>query len=211
VKTRVLDVSPEKWLTTTTYYDDRCRVIQTVSDNVQGFTSRLDMQYDFTGNVTKQKETHKVSSSRTDIVETTNTYDLRGRLLSSSTTLNDGASASTLYGYDAVGRLTNRTMGATKETTTYNVRDWLTGKLSRANNTLILSMDLYYEFPEYEPRWNGNISDIEWQHGGDGMHGSHFSYDGANRIIENNYYYGAYPDGSYSERLTYDLNGKIKT
>lgn len=31
VKTRVFDMPSETWLTTTTYYDDRCRVIQTVT------------------------------------------------------------------------------------------------------------------------------------------------------------------------------------
>ena len=64
VKTKVLGASPEKWLTMTTYNDDRCRVIQTVSDNVEGFTSRVDVKYDFAGNVVQQRERHQVSASR---------------------------------------------------------------------------------------------------------------------------------------------------
>lgn len=118
----MLGSSPEQWLTTTTYYDDRCRVIQTVSDNVEGFTSRVDARYDFVGNVVGQRESHRVSASRTDVLEVENSYDDRGRLLSSTTRLNGGNPATVEYTYDAVGRLVGKTRGTVTETLAYNAR-----------------------------------------------------------------------------------------
>ena len=214
VRTRVLGASPEKWLTTTTYYDDRCRVIQTVSDNVEGFTSRVDVKYDFAGNVVQQRESHQVSASRTDVLESENTYDDRGRLLSSTTRLNGGSPATVVYTYDAVGRLVSRKLGNTTETLAYNPRGWLTSKESTP-----FKMRLRYESPAGGgvACWNGNISEWEWQQGTNVALMYGFTYDGVNRLKETTQQqksgttWSTLP-GSYLERgLTYDRNGNIKT
>ena len=214
VKTRVLGASPEKWLTTTTYYDDRCRVIQTVSDNVEGFTSRVDVKYDFAGNVVQQRESHQVSASRTDVLESENTYDDRGRLLSSTTRLNGGSPATVVYTYDAVGRLVSRKLGNTTETLAYNPRGWLTSKESTP-----FKMKLRYESPDGGgvACWNGNISEWEWQQGTNVALMYGFTYDGVNRLKETRQKqksgtaWSTLP-GSYLEKgLTYDRNGNIKT
>ena len=75
VKTRVLGTST--WLTSTTYYDDLGRVIQVASDNLLGYKSRVDMSYDFSGNVLKTREAHGYSATGSDVLETANTYDRR--------------------------------------------------------------------------------------------------------------------------------------
>ena len=214
VKTRVLGASPEKWLTTTSYYDDRCRVLQTVSDNVEGFKSRVDVKYDFVGNVVQQRESHQVSASRTDVLESVNSYDDRGRLLSSTTKLNGGTPATVGYTYDAVGRLVSKKQGNTTETLAYNPRGWLTSKESAA-----FKMKLRYEKPEGKTTscYNGNISEWEWQQGTNVALMYGFTYDGVNRLKETTQKqksgtsWSTLP-GSYLEKgLSYDRNGNIKT
>ncbi|WP_065217918.1 MULTISPECIES: RHS repeat domain-containing protein [Butyricimonas] len=213
VRTRVLGVTPVKWLTVTTYYDDRCRVIQTVSDNLEGGLSRVDMKYDFTGNVVRQRESHVVGG-RTDVLETENTYDDRGRLLSSTVKLNNGSPATTSYTYDAVGRLVKKKHGRVEETMAYNTRGWLTSKES-----VPFKMKLRYENPSggSVARWNGNISEWEWQHGTGAALMYGFVYDGVNRLTgtvqkqKSGMTWSALT-GSYLEKgITYDRNGNIKT
>ncbi len=213
VRTKVLGVNPVKWLTVTTYYDDRCRVIQTVSDNLEGGLSRVDMKYDFVGNVVKQRESHFVGG-RTDVLETENTYDDRGRLLSSTVKLNNGSPATTSYTYDAVGRLVKKKHGTVEETLSYNTRGWLTSKES-----VPFKMKLRYENPAggADACWNGNISEWEWQHGTGAALMYGFSYDGVNRLTgtvqkqKSGTTWSALT-GSYLEKgITYDRNGNIKT
>ena len=213
VRTRVLGVNPVKWLTVTTYYDDRCRVIQTVSDNLAGGLSRVDMKYDFTGNVVRQRESHVVGG-RTDVLETDNTYDDRGRLLSSTVKLNNGSPATTSYTYDAVGRLVKKKHGTVEETLAYNTRGWLTGKES-----VPFKMKLRYENPSggADTCWNGNISEWEWQQGTGAALMYGFAYDGVNRLTgtvqkQKSGTTWLALSGSYLERgITYDRNGNIKT
>ncbi|MEI9920685.1 MAG: RHS repeat-associated core domain-containing protein [Bacteroidota bacterium] len=47
------------WLTSSVYYDDRQRVIQTVTDNYKGGTDRITNKYDFTGKVLETKTTQE--------------------------------------------------------------------------------------------------------------------------------------------------------
>src|SRR5690606_1451709 len=74
-KLKVLDGS-QQWLRAVTYYDDRYRVIQSVSDNHMGGVERISNLYDFTGKVLKTK------TSTDDItVKRKFEYDHAGRLL----------------------------------------------------------------------------------------------------------------------------------
>ena len=133
-KTRILGT--DTWLTATTYYDEKCRPIQTVSDNQHGMLSTVNTAYDFVGNVLKQRETHGVTANIMDILETVNTYDERNRLLTATYTLNGGTSSSggtsatVTYEYDAVGRLIKKHYGDNvTEQMQYNIRGWLTSKI----------------------------------------------------------------------------------
>ena len=212
VKTKVLDT--DKWLTVTTYYDDHCRVIQSVSDNLQGQKSRVDFDYDFVGNLVRKKESHGISASKIDILETENVYDDRGRLLSSKTSLNGGAPALVTYSYNDVGQLVSRKLGQVTETITYNPRGWITGKESAP-----FKMKLRYEVPLAGAGacWNGNISEWEWQHGTSAALIYGFTYDGVNRLTGTmqKQKSGTTWDNltaSYLEKgITYDRNGNIKT
>ncbi|WP_065220585.1 MULTISPECIES: RHS repeat domain-containing protein [Butyricimonas] len=214
VKTKVLGLGVERWLTTTTYYDDRCRVIQTVSDNLYGQKSRVDLKYDFTGNVTYLRESHQVSDSQTDVLETVSIYDTRKRLLSVITNLNGGDPVSVIYTYDAVGRQIGKTIGSITETMTYNVRGWLMSKDSR-----VFNMKLRYEVPQGGAAacWNGNISEWEWQQGTGPVLMYGFAYDGVNRLTgttqkqKSDTSWVTLMNSYLEDGITYDYNGNIKT
>ena len=211
-KTRIL--GSDTWQTTTLYYDDLGRVIQTVGDNRLGGLSRTDMQYDFTGNLTHQRESHGKTGGSADVLESVNTYDAQGRLLTQSVSLNGGTAATLTYSYDALGRLTGKRYGSTDESLTYNVRGWLTGKESTP-----FRMRLRYAIPEggSGARWNGSLSEWEWQHGTNAAMMYGLTYDGLNRFTgavqkqKNGNTWSAL-SGDYVEKgLTYDRNGNLLT
>ena len=211
-KTRIL--GSDTWQTTTLYYDDLGRVIQTVGDNRLGGLSRTDMQYDFTGNLTHQRESHGKPGGSADVLESVNTYDAQGRLLTQSVSLNGGTAATLTYNYDALGRLTGKRYGSTDESLTYNVRGWLTGKESTP-----FRMCLRYATPEggSGARWNGSLSEWEWQHGTNAAMMYGLTYDGLNRFTgavqkqKNGNTWSAL-SGDYVEKgLTYDRNGNLLT
>ena len=212
VKTKVLDTG--EWLTITTYYDDRCRVIQTVSDNLQGQKSRVDFDYDFVGNLIRKKESHGISTSRTDILETENVYDDRGRLLNSRISLNGGSPAIITYSYNEIGQLMSRKLGKVAETMTYNPRGWIIGKESDP-----FKMKLRHESPlaGADTCWNGTISEWEWQHGTDTVFMYGFVYDGVNRLketIQKRKSASSWVNHTkhfLEKNVTYDRNGNIKT
>ncbi|MEM7552408.1 MAG: hypothetical protein AAF363_22180, partial [Bacteroidota bacterium] len=55
--TRILNTG--QWLRSTTYYDDRYRPIQTISDNHRGGVDRTSNTYDFVGNLLQSTTSHK--------------------------------------------------------------------------------------------------------------------------------------------------------
>ncbi len=60
-KVRVLDggfVGGTTWLKSISYYDDKYRIVQTLSDNYKGGTDRVTNVIDFVGKVLKSKSTH---------------------------------------------------------------------------------------------------------------------------------------------------------
>ena len=213
-KTKVLGSGTEKWLTTTTYYDDRGQVVQTVSDNLQGQRSLVCMKYDFTGNLVRQRESHQVTTDKIDVLESVNSYDDRGRLLSVITRLNNGSPATVACTYDVVGRLATKKYGDVIETLTYTPRGWLAGKESTP-----FKMKLRYEVPGGGSMacYNGNISEWEWQQGTSAALMYGFTYDGVDRLTstlqkqKSGTSWVTYGNNFLENGITYDRNGNIKT
>ena len=96
------------------YHDYQGRVIQTVEKNHLGGTSRVSLEYDFTGNTLSRHESHqKAAGATADVLVKHCVYDSRGRLLSDSTRLNNtGNWAVVTYDYDELGRLSGKTYGS---------------------------------------------------------------------------------------------------
>lgn len=88
-------------MTTTTYYDDQYRSVQTVSNHPQKGFSYINIVYGFWGNTLKQRE-----AMGTNRWETAYTYDNRGRMLTKEYKWNGTPTDKISYEYDAVGRMT---------------------------------------------------------------------------------------------------------
>lgn len=90
IKVRVLGTND--WLTTTTYYNDKGRIIQTVGDNAVGGKDILTNLYDFNGKLLSSYQRHQAPrsalTSETPVL-TMLTYDAAGRLDSVKKRLKD--------------------------------------------------------------------------------------------------------------------------
>ena len=91
--------TPTTYVQRAFYYDQIGRLIQTVESDAMGTVSRYSSGYDFLGAVTASREQHG-----SDYKTSTFTYDLRGRLLSESTSVNGSVTATMAYSYDPLGR-----------------------------------------------------------------------------------------------------------
>ena len=212
VKTRLLGT--DQWQTLTTYYDSFARPVQVIRDNVHGKTTRVDTQYDFCGNIVKQAETHVMPDGTGQVLESVNTYDARGRLLSVTSSLNGGTEATVTYAYDETGRAIAKQYGGTQEAISYNVRGWITAKESTP-----FSMRLRYENPQAGATacYNGNISEWGWQHEGASPMMYGFTYDAFGRMnaavqMQKSGQNWSTLAQDYTEKgITYDRNGNILT
>ncbi len=202
------------------YHDYRSRVIQTVEKNHLGGTSRVSLEYDFTGNTLSRHESHqKAAGATADVLVKHCVYDSRGRLLSDSTRLNNtGNWAVVTYDYDELGRLSGKTYGsgvnAVTETLEYNIQGWLTG-LSNPR----FSMKLRYFDAVKAPAasYTGNIVEWEWKHGTSTPDMYAFTYDALSRLTDAGHYslsgttWNVATDKFTEQGISYDLHGNIKT
>ena len=203
--TKIKVLGTDEWITSTTYYDDQCRPVQTVSNHPQKGLSYINTVYDFLGNTLKQRE-----AIGTNSWETAYTYDNRGRMLTKEYKWNGTATDKISYEYDTVGRMTAKKYGErAKENLSYNIRGWMT-----AIQSPYFSQNLYYTDGKGTPCYNGNISSMTWKAGSETtVRGYKFTYDGLARIKN-----AAYGEGDnlslntnrFSEQVTgYDKQGNI--
>lgn len=153
-KIRVLDdkydngiITDERFLISTSYYDDKGRVIQSHVDNIKGGVDVSAVQYDFSGKVLSTRGKHNMPGNAfNDLLVLTKTdYDLLGR----GTTLwklytKSSADISNLNKYkklselavDEFGRAKTKKIGDNPSAPgspmeiqdfTYNIQGWLTG------------------------------------------------------------------------------------
>ena len=152
--TKIKVLGTDEWITSTTYYDDQCRPVQTVSNHPQKGLSYINTVYDFLGNTLKQRE-----AIGTNSWETAYTYDNRGRMPTKEYKWNGTATDKISYEYDAVGRMTAKKYGErAKENLSYNIRGWMT-----AIQSPYFSQNLYYTDGKGTPCFNGNISSMTWK------------------------------------------------
>ncbi|MGG7666997.1 RHS repeat domain-containing protein, partial [Dyadobacter sp. BHUBP1] len=208
------------WYLTTTYYDDRLNVIQTIralydlgGDN-QNY-EHVVRQLRFDGRVEKELVKQKVSTGEYT-VEKQYAYDHADRLLSTRYIVKSGTTEMknivvAANRYDALGQLKKKFLNSTDASTfreqldySYIPRGWMskvTGKTSAGEN---FGVELKYANATI-PQYNGNIGDMLWKRSGAWV-GYKFTYDEANRLMK-----GEGLSNDYSETVSsYDLNGNIK-
>jgi RHS repeat-associated protein len=235
-KTKVLGTNNE-WLTTTTYYNDKARVIQAVSDNISGGKDVVTNLYDFNGKLLSTYKRHNNRLSGTTpqtTVRTTLAYDHAGRLTTAKKSLNDiTAQEKTIVEntYDELGRLRNKRLGVTSSgqleilTYDYNIHSWLKainkGFVTTAGSTANwFGEELAYDFGFTAKQHNGNIAGAKWKTRGDGLARAYgYAYDRASRLTIADYTQQNAGSTSWTRDkmdfsvsgLAYDANGNISS
>ena len=197
------------------YYDRHGRLVQIHHSEALGGYRHMHQSLTFTGRPLRTRETVTLHDGRTDSLVTVTSYDSQERIVSETTSLN-GKAQSVSYRYDETGRLKRRiydmedSPSALTETMTYNIRDQLTGL-----NSYVFNMSLRYQDPTLGtvPRYNGGISEWEWNHGaGTGTNAWSLSYDGADRLTDARRFAGGVFTDAFGERsVTHDRNGNVLT
>jgi RHS repeat-associated protein len=182
IKTRI--VGSSNWLLSALYYDERYRMLQTVSDDHLGNKNRITNQYyGITDWVTKTKQDHGSSFTKLTEME----YDHRGRLINTYSTIgSDPRILLVANKYNEIGQLIEKNIHSTDNGISflqsvdyrYNMRGWLThinnsqltkdGDVNNDSNDLFGMQLLYNEASETVgttatiPQFNGNISAAKW-------------------------------------------------
>jgi RHS repeat-associated protein len=193
------------WLETASFYDDKGRVIQTVSDNYKGGGDTLTQRFDFTGKVVSSYDSHSNPQASTWLrLKTNNNYDGRGRLSNQSHEINDNSITQRTvaqYAYSRMGQIKTKLVGQRNASSSlpmeaqafdYNIRGWIKG-INRgfANPSLGITgggtwwgMDLSYDWGFDSTALNGNIAGIRWRSGSNGEQRAYgFTYDRSNRLL----------------------------
>ncbi|PSL34555.1 DUF6443 domain-containing protein [Chitinophaga ginsengisoli] len=232
--TKVRVLGTNNWLTTTTYYNDKGRAIQVISENNLGGKDVLTTLYNFKGAVLATYLRHQNPRSITlqSTLLTSMTYDHGGRLLTVKKQLNDDVSQEKLISassYDELGQLKLKRLGVASSGSvidslnyTYNIRGWLQGinknfVNSGSSTSNWFGQELSYDYGFDSSQYNGNISGVKWKTRADSAWAYGYGYDKANRLT--GAYFTQKNGGSWAQdkkdftvsNLTYDANGNIKS
>lgn len=186
-KVKVLGADTDTWLNTVTYYDDKYRVLQTITENIRGGVERTTFEYDFAGKVLMSLHTQTSDSDVSVIVLKEFEYDKAGRLLKTWHSVNSQEPVLMAENhYNEAGELVEKNLHSENDGTDfmqsvdyrYNIRGWLThinnSTLSEDPATNDDSDDLFGMQLAYTanptvnghailPRYDGNISSILWK------------------------------------------------
>lgn len=235
--TKIRVLGTEKWLTSTSYYDDDNHVIQVIADNNCGGEDVITNQYDYQGKLLSSyiRQRNPQSGPTPEIrILTMTEYDHGGRVVKITRQLNDDGINNTIVQntYNAVGQLINKSLGNNLENlhSDYNIRGWLLGvnrDYVKSTATNYFGFDLGYDQTASviagtsytTAQYNGNISGTIWRSFGDGAKRKYdFSYDNANRLLAAGFtqqagsVWNTSANVDYSvSNLQYDANGNIMT
>lgn len=211
-KVKVLGRSDHIWLNTVTYYDDKYRVLQSITENIRGGVERVTFEYDFADRVLKSKHVQTNDGGVTVLKDFE--YDHAGRLLRVWHTIDNQEKVLMVENeFNALGELVDKNLHSTDGGNSflqsidhrYNIRGWLThinnSTLSvDANNNDdndLFGSELMYTDAftvnnnNIKARYDGNISAIQWKTNNlvDAPKQQIFGYDydQANRLLEARY------------------------
>jgi RHS repeat-associated protein len=234
--TKVKNLENNVWHWTVNYYDDKYRLIQSISQNHKSGIDKTTNVYDFTGKVLVTKTAHTSEATALAVTQKFE-YDHVGRLLKTWHKLQEQPwvllSENT---YNELGELITKQLhrdndGAFRQHVDYryNIRGWLT----RINDSHLSStdggpkdyfgMELGYGndlgVGTFNPQYNGNISAVKWSaNPGFSLVNEPtemaytFTYDPLNRILGASHAIkvGTWTTSpAYLESVNYDLNGNI--
>lgn len=228
--------SSSTYLYTSTFYDDRNRVIQTQNVNYTGAIDTISIQYNFCGMRLRTLNNHKKNNNTVQrhIVLSKMDYDHGMRLRHIYKNLDNATSDQLIDSiqYNELGQLSAKFLGNSVDSLiyTYNIRGWLTGinknyVAGTANH--YFGMEIGYDKTSsvapgntyLNPDLNGNIEGIVWKGAGGGINRKYdFNYDAANRLTNAAFLQnttGTSWDKSQIDfsvsGISYDANGNLLT
>jgi Leucine-rich repeat (LRR) protein len=192
--------APGAWLTTTTFYDERGRLIQAQSTNARGEQDVVTNRLDFAGRLLQTYSIHhgpNLPAAGVRVLEN-RAYDHAGRLSSIGQQLGDEAQPTPVASlhYNELGQLTRKTLGQgallQHVDYGYNTRGWLThlndAQLSDSDD--LFGLELCYEqgFTNGYAQYNGNLTGQKWRSRADGIERAYgYAYDFANRLLQGDF------------------------
>jgi RHS repeat-associated protein len=231
-KVRVLDT--DQWLTTTSYYDDKGRVVQVVSDNTTGGKDITTNQYDYNGKVLSSFLRHtnqrSAATPQTTLL-TMMSYDNVGRVINITKRLNsDSTQTIAANTYNESGVVKQKRIGVKSGVQLdsvsyiYNIRGWLRGInkafVNSSSTDNWFGEELSYDYGFDSIQYNGNIAGAKWKSKSDATARAFgYSYDKVNRLTKADFNQQNSGSTAWMQdkvnfsvgNLSYDANGNIKT
>lgn len=190
-----------QWLTTTNYYDNKARNIQTIAQNASSASDITSNRYDFSGKKLSSLGNH--NNLRSGLTPGTRvlsvmSYDAIGRMLSIKKKLNSETTYIQISQniYDELGQLKTKVQGNSinTEKMDYNILGWVQGmnrKYVNNEEAGFFGYELAYDKTTsavtgasyVAPQFNGNIGGTIWKGTGD-RRKYDFAYDKANRLMK---------------------------
>lgn len=191
---RVKILGTTQWLNTTVYYNDKGRILQVITDNINGGKQTKTYLYDFSGKVLSTYLRHtnpqSIVTPETRILNSI-AYNSLGQITQVSTQLNDVVGSTRVlasYTYDELGNVKTKILPKESQTIEYNIG----GQLKSINKTFVntagstsnwFGEDLSYDYGFNANQYDGSIGGVKWKSRGDGISRAlGYSYDKANRI-----------------------------
>jgi RHS repeat-associated protein len=236
--TKTKNLETGVFYTSANYYDEKGRVIRTVSENHLGGYDVVENKYDFTDKVLTTL--HSQTKSLTAAVNEGQrySYDHAGRLKNTYHIISFWDTEKIISGniYNELGQLISKKLCIPSETSTsflqkidykYNIRGWLNYindngiyPITNPDNDLF-SERIFYENSDFglsgTAHFNGNIWGISFYSTTNSWFQIYaFSYDGLNRLkaATHGCFNPSAPggitiDNKFNETVSYDLNGNI--
>ena len=196
------------------YYGKKGHLVQTHSTNYVGGWEHVYSSFTYAGLPLQMTHVHTGAERRTIKEEYNYKYDHAGRLTGINYGINGKSKvALSSMEYDDNGRLSKQTLPCGEVISHgYNLRNWPTAISSgKFTQKLTYNVNIGNLIP-MKGTYNGNISSMSWQVGGDVQKGYFFRYNNQNMLTEAQYREGdsfADAEDHYSEHLEYDLMGNV--
>lgn len=214
-------IGTNQWLTSTVYYDDKGRMIQSLSDNETGGTDVVTNLYNFAGRLLGNYVRHSNKRSGptpTTTISNAMSYNHRGELIKVSKEINDDNVLKTVSQrrYNELGQVKTTVLGSGIDSLEYdyNIRGWLKNinKGYAVNGTADgknhhFGEQLFYD-STYTPQYTGNPSGNRWRGFNDNAYRSYgFGYDAADRLLKADF--TQFTSGSWNTSAGIDFSMKV--
>ena len=196
------------------YYGKKGHLVQTHSTNHVGGWEHVYSSFTYAGLPLQMTHIHTGAERHTIKEEYSYKYDHAGRLTGINYGINGKSKvALSSMEYDDNGRLSKQTLPCGEVIShAYNLRNWpMAISSGKFTQKLTYNVNIGNLIP-MKGTYNGNISSMSWQVGGDVQKGYFFRYNNQNMLTEAQYREGdsfADAEDHYSEHLEYDLMGNV--